>query len=98
MSTDKRHGAALAALAFVLAASPRGAAAADPPTAAEAKAFVDGADARLLKLSTDAQQSDWVKSTFITDDTEAIAARANQVLSQVQTDLAKQATRFDAVT
>jgi peptidyl-dipeptidase A len=93
MSTGTHRG--LAALAVLLAGP---AFAADPPTAAEAKAFVDEADAKLLKLSTDAQQADWVKSTFITDDTEAIAARANQVLSSVQTDLAKQATRFDAVT
>src|SRR5512134_3940419 len=86
------------AVAVVMAAQvPAAAAPAGPPTAAEAKTFVDDADARLLKLSTEAQQADWVKSTFITDDTEAIAARANQVLSSVQTDLAKQATRFDAV-
>ena len=92
-------GKYLAAAALVIAS---GSAAAQqpavPPTAADAKAFVDDADVRLLKLSIEAQQGDWVKSTFITDDTEAIAARANERLSTLQTDLAKQATRFDAVT
>ncbi len=85
-----------AALAALLAL-PTAVAAQAPPTAAEAKTFVDDADAQLLKLSTEAQRADWVKSTFITDDTEAIAARANEVLSSIQTDLAKRATRFDVV-
>jgi peptidyl-dipeptidase A len=100
MRTTRPCAAASAALAalFILPVTAAATEPAAPPTAAEAKAFVDDADAKLLKLSTDAQQADWVKSTFITDDTEAIAARANQVLSSVQTDLAKQATRFDGVT
>jgi peptidyl-dipeptidase A len=98
MSLSKLGAATVVAvLVFHQAAGPSAGATAGPPTAADAKAFVDDADVRLLKLATDAQQADWVKSTYITDDTEAIAARANEVLSSVQTDLAKQATRFDAV-
>src|SRR5687768_7792798 len=66
-------------------------------TAAEAKAFVDDADARLLKAAIEASRSDWVKSTFITDDTEYLAGVANQRLSSMQADLAKAATKFDKV-
>lgn len=87
----------IAALVVIASGSAAAQQPAGPPTAAEAKAFVDDADGRLLKAATEAQRGDWVKSTFITDDTEAIAARANERLSTLQTDLAKQATRFDAV-
>ena len=55
------------------AAQPRGKA----PTAAEAKAFVDEAEATLLALSVEASRAGWVQSTYITDDTEALAAKAN---------------------
>ena len=97
MSTRALRRTAAAALTVLMAAHPSAGAPANPPTAAEAKAFVDDADARLLKASVEGQQGDWVKSTFITDDTEAIAARANERLATLQTDLAKQATRFDSV-
>jgi peptidyl-dipeptidase A len=90
---------ATAAGVLALLASISGAAAdTNPPTPAEAKAFVDDADARLLKASIEAQRGDWVKSTFITDDTEAIAAVGNERLSTLQTALATEATRFDGVT
>jgi len=97
MSTRALRRAAAAALTVLMVAHPSAGAPANPPTAAEAKAFVDDTDARLLKASVEGQQGDWVKSTFITDDTEAIAARANERLATLQTDLAKQATRFDSV-
>jgi peptidyl-dipeptidase A len=89
--------AAPAVLALLLAAGTATAADA-PPTAAQAKAFVDDADAQLLKAAIEAQRGDWVKSTFITDDTEALSAVGNERFSNLQTSLAKQATRFDGVT
>jgi peptidyl-dipeptidase A len=68
-----------------------------PPTAAEAKSFIDDAEARLLKLSVDGQRSSWVQSTFITDDTEILAAQANERVIGATVDYAKQAVRFDAL-
>jgi peptidyl-dipeptidase A len=72
---------------------------AQPPrvsgTADEARRFVDDADGRLLKLANAAQRADWVKSTHITDDTEALAAEANERLITAQVQLAKEAKRFD---
>jgi peptidyl-dipeptidase A len=66
-------------------------------TAAEARKFADGAEARLLELSNETNQADWVKSTFITDDTEALSALANQRAIAATVDYAKAATRFDGL-
>jgi peptidyl-dipeptidase A len=65
-----------------------------PPTVADAKKFIEDAEARLLALNVDSSRADWVKSTFITDDTEAIAAQADERAIAVQVDLVKQAQRF----
>ena len=68
-----------------------------PATPEEARRFVDEADAQLLKLNTSFARADWVKSTHITDDTEALAAEANERLITAQVGLAKQAARFDGL-
>ena len=54
--------------------------AAGKPTAAEAAAFVQGAEEQLKVLAVKAQRAQWVQSNFITDDTEKIAADANKEL------------------
>ncbi len=69
-----------------------------PPTAAEAKAFVESAEKDLLRLWIDSSRADWVKSTYITDDTEVLAAQANEKAISAGVRYAKQATRFDGVT
>jgi peptidyl-dipeptidase A len=61
----------------------------------DAKAFLEKAEKEFLDLSIEASRADWVKSTFITDDTETLAARANQRSIASTIALAKQATRFD---
>ena len=66
-----------------------------PPTVADAKAFLDEAEIRLLSLATDAGRASWVQSTFITDDTEILAAQANERQISAAVVYAKQATRFD---
>jgi peptidyl-dipeptidase A len=65
------------------------------PSVADAKKFVDDANARLLQLTNEAGQASWVQSNFITDDTEAMAARANEKQIEAAVELAKAATRFD---
>src|SRR6266545_3637968 len=67
----------------------------EPPTVAEAKKFVEEAERRLLKLWIDASRADWVKSTYITDDTEILAAQANDRQIAAGVEYAKAATRFD---
>ena len=61
----------------------------------EARVFLDRADREVLDLSIESQRADWVKSTFITDDTEILAARANQRSISSTIALAKASTRFD---
>ena len=67
------------------------------PTAEEAKKFVDEAEQTLLTLWIDAGRADWVKSTYITDDTEILAAQANEKAIAAAVAFAKQATRFDGL-
>ena len=61
-----------------------------PPTVAEAQAFMNKAEARLAELSVKVNQANWVHENFITDDTEAIAADANDELTAVTTELVEQ--------
>ncbi len=68
-----------------------------PPTVAEAEAFLKNAEAKLLELSVIASRADWVKATYITDDTEALAALADERAIAAQVEFAKQATRFDGL-
>ena len=78
----------------VFLASFSSAIAADTPTLAEARAFMDRAQAKLLDLTTQQQRADWVKDTYITYDSEILAAKAEEQLIAATMDLAKQSTRF----
>ncbi len=71
--------------------------AAAPPTVEEARKFIADAEARLLALSVEGNRADWVKSTYITDDTEALAAKEDERLINATVELAKQSTRFDSL-
>ena len=93
--------AAAIAAAFMTVITPAGWARAQaggaPPTAEEARAFVEAAEQRLLDLSTKAGRAAWVQANFITDDTERIAADLNKDLIAASMELAKAATRFDGM-
>src|SRR5208283_882763 len=67
------------------------------PTVAEAEAFIKSAEAKLLELSVNASRADWVKATYITDDTEILAAQADERAIAAQVEFAKQAARFDGL-
>jgi len=82
-----RLSAALALFSAVLFAA--------QPTVQEAKKFLDDAEKKLLALANEAGQASWIQSTYITDDTEAIAAKANERAIAESVRLAKAATRFD---
>jgi len=64
------------------------------PTVDEARKFLDDANAQLLKLASDAQQAAWVQATYITDDTEAVSARANEKLLSKTNDIVIAGRRF----
>ena len=66
-------------------------------TAAEAKSFADDAEQHLLKLWIEQGRADWVKSTFITDDTEILAAHSADRTISATVKSAKDAARFEGV-
>ncbi len=80
------------ALALVLQAQDSG-----TPTVVEAQAFMDKAEARLAELSIKGNQANWIHENFITDDTEALAADANDEVTAVTTELIEEAERFDGL-
>jgi peptidyl-dipeptidase A len=86
-------------VAFALAAlgvlGCRGSTAAPSPE--DARAFLAEANDTILRLSNEANQAGWVQNTYITADTEAMAARANAAFMTAVTRFAKQATRYDGV-
>jgi peptidyl-dipeptidase A len=66
-------------------------------TVQEAEKFIADGEQRLLDLSVEASRADWVKATYITDDTEFLAARADERAINLQVKLAKEAVRFDGL-
>jgi peptidyl-dipeptidase A len=87
-------GLAAAAPARTPAAQTAAAAPAAAPTAAEADAFVASAEKQLAELSVPLNQASWVNATYITDDTDAVAARVNAQYTDLQVKLAGEAARF----
>src|SRR5439155_897366 len=72
--------------------------AADPKaTPEEARKFINDAEQKLLVLGVDSSRADWIKSTYITDDTEAIAAKLDERAIAAAVDYAKKSTRFDGL-
>jgi peptidyl-dipeptidase A len=64
------------------------------PPAPDARVFLDHVNAEVLRLSNAANRAGWVQSTYITPDTEIMAAEANQALVSAVTEFAKQAAKF----
>jgi peptidyl-dipeptidase A len=64
-------------------------------TPTDAREFLKKANETMLKLGIAQSRAGWTQQTYITDDTEAIAARANQEFIDAAARLAKDATRFD---
>src|SRR4051812_18945022 len=66
-------------------------------TAADAKKFIDEVNETAFKLLLESGQAGWVSETYITDDTSALYARANQRMIDKLAQYAKDAVRFDKV-
>src|SRR4051794_22749166 len=72
--------------------------AADPKaTPDEARKFINDVEQKLLLLNVDAAHADWIKSTYITDDSEAVAALLDERSIAATVDYAKKSTRFDGL-
>ena len=65
-------------------------------TPEEAEKFIADAEERLFDLNLKFSRADWIKSTFITEDTEALSASANEELIAATTELAEQSRLADA--
>jgi peptidyl-dipeptidase A len=68
-----------------------------PATVADARRFLDEANRELLRLGTNSNRAGWVQATYITSDTETLAAQANELLLNAVTRYAKDARRFDTL-
>src|SRR6266853_6963441 len=68
-----------------------------PPTLAEAEDFMKSVEAHLAELDIKVNQAQWVHENFITDDTEALSADANDQKTALTTELVEQAKRFDGL-
>ena len=97
-----RFGAAMLVVLIASAAAVRGQSMAPeskkgprptPATAKEAAAFLAEAEPKLLALANEASRAGWVQSTYITDDTEALAALANERLIAATAAFAEAARR-----
>jgi len=86
-----------AAACVAVSACSNGVSSATSATPADAKTFLDAANDTTLKLGVQQAQAGWVQQNFITDDTEAIAARASQAANEAGTRFAKEATKYDKV-
>jgi peptidyl-dipeptidase A len=67
------------------------------PTAADAKAFVAAASAELKRLSVRGETAEWIRNTYITDDTERNAAAMSEDLMAFLSKAIPEAARFDGV-
>src|ERR671912_364801 len=67
------------------------------PTPADAKAFVERAEASLEKAAAFANRASWVRANFITEDTQWLEAKANAEQNALVTGLAMEAARFNGV-
>ena len=60
-----------------------------------AEAFITKAEKRLYDLGVKAGRASWVQSTYITDDTEEIAADAQDAYTAAVTELASEARKYE---
>lgn len=67
------------------------------PTAADADAFVAAAEKDLFDYTVESSQVNWVNATYITEDTDAMAARINAVGTEKAVKYALEAAKFATI-
>jgi peptidyl-dipeptidase A len=68
-----------------------------PATAAEADAFIARAERELAQYSVINNRAQWVNATYITEDTDALAAYFGTIGTEMQVRLATEAARYSNV-
>src|SRR5690606_10258711 len=86
-----KHLVSLAALAGAFAAAPAQAQEQSPRKAADA--FVEKAEKTFAEAIVEAAQAEWVYQTYITQDTEALTARAEAATNALMVSNALEAAR-----
>jgi len=81
-------------LALSLAVATPAAAQTAAPTVADAEAFIAAAEKDLFDYTVEASQVNWVNSTYITEDTDAMAARINAVGTEKMVKYALEAAKY----
>src|SRR6187402_2134743 len=66
-------------------------------TAADAQDFIAQAEKELAAHTVLAERADWINSTYITEDTDALTAEFNARRTELRVRLAKGAAKFDHV-
>ncbi|UKK83535.1 M2 family metallopeptidase [Sphingopyxis sp. BSN-002] len=64
------------------------------PTAADADAFIASVEKDLFDYTVEASQVNWVNATYITEDTDAMAARINAVGTEKSVKYALEAAKY----
>ncbi|MEQ1551893.1 M2 family metallopeptidase [Sphingorhabdus sp.] len=84
---------ALAAALYAVPAAAQNAS----PTSADAEAFIAKAEKDLFDFSIEGGRVAWVNSTYITDDTDALAAKYGEIGTEKAVAYALEAAKFQAV-
>jgi peptidyl-dipeptidase A len=93
----------IAALAFATLSLPsiafaqEATAATSAPTVADAEAFIAAAEKDLYGFSVESAQVAWINATYITDDTDALAAKYGEVGTEKAVKYALEAAKYQSV-
>jgi len=93
MKSQLLAATAVVLFAFAPAAGAQGA----KPTPAQAKAFVDKAEADLAAFNQYVAKAAWVRATYITEDTQWLEAKATAEQNELTARYAREAARYDGV-
>ena len=66
-------------------------------TPEEARTFINDAEQKLLVLNVDAARADWIRATYINDDSEALSAKLDERFIAATVGYAKQSVKFDGL-
>ncbi|MGE0103841.1 MAG: M2 family metallopeptidase [Blastocatellales bacterium] len=94
----KRYSTYLAGAILILSVSCAGGGPGGGASVADAEKFIQEAEKRYLAAAIKDGRASWIQSTYITDDSEIIAAEARDALTATIKDLAEEARKFDGLT
>ena len=90
-------GGLILAMSFLAAACGGTETTAAPKSADDARQFLTNVNSTMLKLGIEAAEAGWVAQTYITEDTEALDARAQQQIIEAVARYAKEAAAYNGV-